>query len=148
MIYICTTVFILIPLYTFLELSMSSSHKTHSHKIGKISTALSILCAIHCVMTPILALFLPFIDTHSDGYFEIALIFAVFFLGGFSLLHGYRNHHHNSLPSILFIVGIVLFVIGLSHHDDSLIAYHTILMVAGGIFSAIGQLYNLKLSHL
>ena len=127
---------------------MAISTKGHTHKIGKISTALSILCAIHCVITPILALFLPFIDTHSNGWMEIALIVSVFFLGGSSLLHGYRNHHKKALPGIIFILGMILFIIGLSLHDNSLLLYHTILMIAGGTLSAVGQLYNLKLSHL
>lgn len=126
---------------------MSKSNHNHSHKIGKISTVLSILCAIHCAATPILVIFLPFLGSHGSDWFEIAMIIFIIILGGSSLQHSYKGHHQNIFPAIYFGIGVTLMVIGLFLHSDELTTIHTIVMVTGGIFSAIGQIYNLKLSH-
>ncbi len=126
---------------------MSEPAKIHSHNIGKISTALSVLCAIHCIATPILALFLPFLDTHSSDWIELALIFFILILGGSSIYHGYKSHHGKTLPAVLFAIGLFLLVIGYLIHSLENQTLHTAVMIIGSLFSAGGQIYNLKLSH-
>ncbi|MCO5234289.1 MAG: MerC domain-containing protein [Chitinophagales bacterium] len=126
---------------------MDKANHIHSHKIGKISTALSVLCAIHCAATPVLVIFLPFLGNHSSDWFEIAMIVFIIILGGSSILHGLRGHHHNKFPAIFFGVGVILMITGLFLHSEHQTTIHTVVMVTGGIFSAIGQIYNLKLSH-
>lgn len=127
---------------------MSEPAKIHSHNIGKISTVLSILCAIHCIATPILALFLPFLDTHSADWVEIALILFILILGGSSIYHGYKGHHGKILPSVLFATGLLFLIIGYIIHGSENQTFHTALMITGSLFSAGGQIYNLKLSHM
>lgn len=126
---------------------MSDNTKIHSHKIGKISTFLSILCSIHCIATPILAIFLPFFNTHGADWIELAIILFIIILGGSSILHGYKGHHGNSKPGIIFLIGLILLMTGYAIHELDLNTVHTGLMIVGSIFTATGQLYNLKLSH-
>lgn len=126
---------------------MSDTTKIHSHNIGKISTFLSVLCSIHCIATPILSLFLPFFNTHGADWIELAIILFIIVLGGTSILHGYKGHHKNSTPGIIFLTGLVLLIVGYLIHDLEMGALHTSLMIIGSLFTAVGQLYNLKLSH-
>lgn len=126
---------------------MDQTAKIHSHNIGKISTALTILCSIHCIATPILALFIPFMGTHQSDWVELALIAFIILLGGSSIYHGVKSHHHKALPSILFVSGLVLMIIGYFLHASEFQTIHTALTVIGSSLSAAGQIYNLKLSH-
>ncbi len=126
---------------------MDQPVKIHSHNIGKISTALTILCSIHCIATPILALFIPFMGTHQSDWVELALIAFIILLGGSSIYHGVKSHHHKRLPAIFFVTGLLFLIIGYFLHAEELQRIHTIMMVTGSTLSAIGQIYNLKLSH-
>ncbi|HUH73489.1 MAG TPA: MerC domain-containing protein [Chitinophagales bacterium] len=126
---------------------MDQPAKIHTHNIGKISTALTILCSIHCIATPVLALFLPFFNTHQSDWIELAMIIFIIVLGGTSVYHGFKSHHHKPLPSILFVSGLAILIIGFLLHGDEFQRIHTILTVVGSSLSAVGQIYNLKLSH-
>lgn len=126
---------------------MDQTAKIHSHNIGKISTALTILCSIHCIATPVLALFIPFMGTHQSDWVELALIAFIILLGGSSIYHGVKSHHHKRLPAIFFVSGLVLMIIGYFLHASEFQKIHTALTVIGSSLSAAGQIYNLKLSH-
>ena len=126
---------------------MDQTAKIHSHNIGKISTALTILCSIHCIATPVLALFLPFFNSHKSDWVELGMILFIIVLGGTSVYHGYKSHHHKALPSILFVSGLVLMIIGYFLHASEFQTIHTTLTVIGSSLSTAGQIYNLKLSH-
>ena len=70
----------------------------------------SLACAIHCAVLPLLLSSLPIfginiIDNVQFEYFMILLAFAI---GIYSLWHGYKKHHHNSLPLFLFTAGMLL----------------------------------------
>ena len=69
----------------------------------------SLACAIHCAVLPLLLTSLPvfginIIDNVSFEYFMVVLAFLV---GCFSLYHGFRKHHHNIFPVLLFSAGIL-----------------------------------------
>lgn len=70
----------------------------------------SVACAIHCAVLPLVATSLPVfgINIIHNSLFEYSMIALAFFIGVYSLLHGYRKHHHNSVPLILFSTGILL----------------------------------------
>lgn len=127
---------------------MSDTTKIHSHNIGKISTFLSVLCSIHCITTPILAIFLPFFNTHGADWIELAIILLVFALGGTSIRHGYKSHHKNQTPAVIFIVGLIILIAGYVVHEIEIPYLHTSFMILGSTLTAVGQLYNLKLSHI
>lgn len=70
----------------------------------------SLACAIHCAILPMVLSTLPvfginIIDNIAFEYFMIVLAMAI---GGFSLWHGFRKHHHSYTPLVIFLAGIVL----------------------------------------
>lgn len=70
----------------------------------------SLACAIHCALLPLFLNSLPLFGMNiiEDAGFEMAMIVLAFFIGGISLYHGYRKHHHSHLPILLFVLGFLL----------------------------------------
>lgn len=69
--------------------------------------ATSVLCAIHCALLPLLLSGLPLLGgklVHNEA-FEWTMIGIAFFIGVYSLSHGFKRHHRNKLPVILFFIG-------------------------------------------
>ena len=118
-----------------------------NHNIGKIGTALTLLCSIHCMVTPFLALFVPFFHTHGIDWLEVAIISGVLILGSGTMWHSYKGHHQNIMPMGIFGVGIVLMLSGMFIHGHSMERLHQFLMIGGSLMSAGAQLWNLKLAR-
>jgi hypothetical protein len=72
----------------------------------------SLACAIHCAVLPLFLSSLPIlgVDLVKSHAFEIFMIALAFGIGYYSLMHGYRRHHHRAVPLILFSVGFVFLV--------------------------------------
>jgi hypothetical protein len=75
-----------------------------------LGIATSIACAIHCAVLPLLLSSLPFLGINivNNTMFEFFMIFLALGIGLYSLMHGYKKHHHKILPIILFSIGIFL----------------------------------------
>jgi hypothetical protein len=79
----------------------------------KLGIATSILCAIHCALLPVFTASLPVFGVnivHNAG-FEWGMIALAFFVGVYSLYHGFVKHHKTFLPIIIFSAGIVFLVL-------------------------------------
>lgn len=128
-----------------------NTHK-HKHYSEQITVFLSVLCAIHCILTPILVILLPVAGSYFEQYhwIEYIIIVSVFVLGTSSILHGYKYHHQNKIPAFVFFGGLVflmsasLLKIVFDVNDTS----GHLLSGIGGIATGFGQLYNLKLSNM
>jgi MerC mercury resistance protein len=72
----------------------------------------SIACAIHCIVLPVAFSSLPLlgIDIVHNKIFEWGMILLAFLVGMYSLLHGYKTHHKNKLPLILFSIGFLFLI--------------------------------------
>ncbi len=72
----------------------------------------SVACAIHCAVLPLFFSALPLfgINILHNPFFEGGMVALAFAIGGWSLSHGFRKHHHQALPFILFSSGIILLV--------------------------------------
>lgn len=126
------------------------THK-HTHYSEQITVFLSVLCTIHCVVTPVLLVLLPSVGYFFEQYHwvEYVIIVSVFILGTSSILHGYKEHHQNKIPAFVFFLGLMLLVSAsllkivfqLNHTS------HHLLSGIGGILAGFGQLYNLKLNN-
>lgn len=70
----------------------------------------SMACAIHCAVLPLLGTAVPIlgIDIVDNVKFEYFMIFLALGIGSYSLIHGYKKHHHRLLPLYVFLVGITL----------------------------------------
>lgn len=70
----------------------------------------SIACAIHCALLPLIGISLPLfgIELVENIGFEYFMIGLAFFVGAYSLYHGFNKHHHRFLPFAIFCMGIAL----------------------------------------
>jgi hydrogenase/urease accessory protein HupE len=75
-----------------------------------LGIATSIACAIHCIVLPLTITSLPLfgINIVNNVAFEWGMIFVAFAVGVYALWHGYKTHHKNKKPVILFVIGFVL----------------------------------------
>ncbi|HET9057724.1 MAG TPA: MerC domain-containing protein [Chitinophagaceae bacterium] len=71
---------------------------------------ISVACAIHCALLPLLFVSLPILGINiiDNTWFEYGMIILAFAVGVFALSHGYKKHHHKLIPVYLFSVGILL----------------------------------------
>jgi MerC mercury resistance protein len=122
----------------------------HHHYANKWSVALSFICAVHCILTPVLLIALPFAGPFLHQYHgrDLFLTGGVFVLGTSSILHGFKFHHQKKAPAYLFIGGLVLMcsALILEYGYGNPGNAHHIVSALGGILAGIGQLYNFKLS--
>jgi MerC mercury resistance protein len=67
----------------------------------------SIACAIHCAILPLILTSLPLfgINIINNSLFEWAMIGIAFVVGCYALSHGYRSHHQNWKPLLVFTAG-------------------------------------------
>src|SRR4051812_29884144 len=95
----------------------------------------SVACAIHCAVLPLFFSALPLFGVNiiHNLAFEAGMVALAFVIGAWSLIHGYRKHHHRLLPLALFTAGITLLVIKLffSHYETWLLAPAVILVIWG-----------------
>ncbi|MBK6275666.1 MAG: MerC domain-containing protein [Saprospirales bacterium] len=84
------------------------SHSHHTHHTEQLSVFLSIACAIHCMLTPILVILMPMAGLYLEKYpwIEYVIILSVLVLGSSSFYHGYKLHHPKMLPIALFAFGV------------------------------------------
>jgi tetrahydromethanopterin S-methyltransferase subunit C len=77
-----------------------------------LGVATSLACAIHCAVLPLVITSLPLfgINLIHNNFFEAGMITLAFFIGSFSLYHGYKKHHHNALPLFVFAAGFICLV--------------------------------------
>lgn len=77
-----------------------------------LGIGISIACAVHCAVLPLLFAVLPLFGTNIVDHagFEYLMIGAATLVGMISLWHGYRKHHRQPWPSLIFMSGILLLV--------------------------------------
>lgn len=82
----------------------------------------SVACAIHCAILPLVMSSLPLfgIEMLDNSTFEIGMIVLAAAIGIYSLYHGYKLHHHQWLPLVLFLIGILLLCAKQVWHDKQL----------------------------
>jgi hypothetical protein len=99
----------------------------------------SLACAIHCAVLPLFFTFLPLfgINIIHNVLFEGVMVMLAFFIGVYSLYHGFKKHHHNKLPLVLFSGGIILLTLKLFfvHYETWLLIPAVILIVSGHLFN-------------
>jgi hypothetical protein len=80
-----------------------------------LGIATSLACAIHCALLPLLFTSLPIfgVNVIENLIFEVIMVLLAFFIGIYSLYHGWKKHHHSILPMIVFSVGFLFLVLKL-----------------------------------
>lgn len=82
----------------------------------------SLACAIHCAVLPLIITSLPIlgIEIVDNAWFELMMIFIGMAIGTWSLWHGYKKHHNEILPVVLFSGGMLLLFAKQVWHDYQL----------------------------
>ncbi|HSU27210.1 MAG TPA: MerC domain-containing protein [Chitinophagaceae bacterium] len=105
----------------------------------------SLACAIHCALLPLFLSSLPLFGIniiHNTG-FEVAMILLAFAVGSYSLYHGYRKHHHNQIPLLVFTGGFCLLVL-----KQFFIQYETWLLIPAVVLIVASHFLNYKLCRV
>jgi hypothetical protein len=119
---------------------MSAKTQAHSHKhphskADRVGMILSALCVAHCLLLPVLILFLPMMAryyiSHPLVHYTLALLVVP--VGLYAFINGYLEHRR---PVVLFVglLGIVL--VGftpIAVHQFLLPVSESLLMVLGGL---------------
>jgi ribose/xylose/arabinose/galactoside ABC-type transport system permease subunit len=124
--------------------------------LDRLAIILSSMCAIHCVIFPIIASLIPLIATsfshgntlHEFWFHQFILIF-ILPISIFSIISGYCCHK-TFTPAIIASLGLMILVFTAAYAGD-LIANQTIphesetwFTVFGGVIHATGHVLNLQ----
>lgn len=109
----------------------------------RAGACLSCACAVHCLVTPFLIAFLPFLGLRflADEAFETVLVTTAVGVASGSFCWGYRRHRRRSLLLIL-VIALSLILAGRCLVQAP---YESALVAAGGLALAGGHLLNRRL---
>ena len=135
------------PLPKVILMSMSASFL--SRLLDRFGATGSVICAVHCALTPLLLAAIPSLGLSawlSHG-FERGFVLFVTVLGLFSLLWGYRRHRAFRALTLL-LVGLAIlwagaYVPALHQH----VVVHAVVMTLGGTLVGLAHVVNLRLNH-
>ena len=128
--------------YYFCNMITSVKH-THEHNnMEKVGFYLSIICAVHCIATPVIITLLPFLGSSfiGDHSWEIWFIGGSLILAGVLLFTDFKKHH-NPIPLYLLIGSFVvkaLEIVWLGHRFEFLTGS------LGATFIAFAYYFNWK----
>ena len=123
--------------------------EAHRHLLDRFGATGSLLCAIHCALTPLLLAALPALGltVWFDGSVEAALVAFVTVLGLASLGWSYRRHRALRAMGLL-VPGLAALWAGLLYaplHES--VVPHAVVMTFGGTLVGLAHLTNLRLNH-
>jgi hypothetical protein len=128
-----------IMLQNILNLFLLMSLKINWDAMGIVT---SIACAIHCAILPVILSTLPVFGVNiiHNEIFEWGMISLAFFIGSFSLFHGYLKHHRSFLPLFIFSTGFICLVL-----KQFLPLLEYLFLAFAVIFIVTAHIYNYKL---
>lgn len=109
-------------------------------KVGKAGNFISIACAIHCMLVPLLFVLLPVIGAGFvlSGWFEFTILGVAIGISLFSLCWGFRVHRKTRVFALLAVAICFFF---LAEYADS----HVVFSILGGASLIAANYTNSKL---
>lgn len=92
----------------------------------------SLACAIHCALLPLFLTSLPLfgVEIIDNATFEYIMIGIAALIGMYSLYHGWKSHHHQFIPLIIFLLGITfLFAKQIWHHHQHIFLVPAVILI-------------------
>lgn len=113
--------------------------------LDKIGIAATSLCALHCILLPIILPALPLLGLSflADHSWEHFFLIATAVLGTVALFSGFRRYHRRLYPFYLLYLGVSIYWI---KHDFSQ-AYEMYFIVVGAGFIMGAHFLNIKLCN-
>ncbi|MFN0039060.1 MAG: MerC domain-containing protein [Burkholderiales bacterium] len=113
--------------------------------VDQIAVFLSGLCMVHCLMLPVLLIFLPALGALLDDLaFHLLMLIGVLPVSGYALVSGYRNYRSRT-AAVLGGIGLAILALaafaGHSLFGEILERWVTI---AGSILIAVAHLTNIS----
>lgn len=110
-----------------------------------LGVATSVACAIHCAVLPLFIASLPLfgINIIENHVFELIMIFLALAIGVYALWHGYRGHHHRTLPLVLFVAGMSFLILKEVWHD-----FHLSFLIPAVILIIAAHFLNFRFCRL
>ncbi|QJD98317.1 MerC domain-containing protein [Mucilaginibacter robiniae] len=114
-------------------------------RLDHIGISLSLLCAIHCAMLPLILTVLPLLGLGflASEYWEIGIIGSSLIVGCTSLISSYIKNRV-VMPLLILVAGFTIITIGKLCITE---AYEWMFMTAGGLLVATAHFYNWRLIH-
>ncbi|MBS1655929.1 MAG: MerC domain-containing protein [Bacteroidetes bacterium] len=99
----------------------------------------SLACAIHCALLPLFLTSLPLFGVNiiHNLYFEAGMIGLAFVIGTYSLMHGFRKHHHSLVPLLIFSSGFLFLILKqfFALYENWLLLPAVLLIVSAHLFN-------------
>lgn len=124
-----------------LTVRLSASWRARFDRVGIV---LSVVCGIHCVLTPLLIMFFPMMDGYiSDAVFHRLMLVLIVPVASLLLIRWQTSHE--ALPVILGAVGLVLLGAAAFLPESLLPGYldHSI-TIGGALCLACAHVLNLR----
>lgn len=113
--------------------------------LDKVGIAITSLCAIHCIMLPVLLPLLPLMGltvAHNHAFERIILLITMV-LGFITLFAGFHRYHRKLYPFYSLFIG------GFIYWQKDLFgpAYEHYILIVGASFVVLAHLLNLRLCN-
>jgi len=113
--------------------------------LDKVGIAVTSLCAIHCILLPVLLPLLPLAGltvAHNHAFERLVLLFTMV-LGFVTLFAGFHRYHRKLYPFYsLFLGGFIYWQKDLLGPD-----YEHIVLIIGASFVVLAHVLNLRLCN-
>lgn len=124
---------------------MNAQPESHSpttdHFWDRLGLVASLICIVHCTLTPLFLFFLPVLGAYFESaWVHIVLALIVFPAGIFAFYSGYRTHGHRQVLG-LATVGFLSLAVGLIAPQ---LAVEIAFTVIGGLCLSSAHIINLR----
>jgi len=126
---------------------MDRSTSDSTGHLDRAAIALSGLCVLHCLATPLLLMLLPFAGQLTADHFHLQILVLVVPASSIALALGYRRHQNAGLVFAGFAGMLLLFVGATWAHNEIGIVADRLITIAGSSILAIAHFYNSRLSR-
>lgn len=113
--------------------------------LDRIGITAASLCALHCLLLPVLLPALPLLGLSflADHEWEHFFLIVTAILGSFALFSGFRKYHKRLYPFYLLILGIVIYWIKHDYSED----VQPYFIVIGAALIVAAHVINLRLCN-
>lgn len=113
--------------------------------LDKLGITAASLCALHCLLLPILLPALPLLGLSflADHVWEHVFLLVTAVLGSFAILSGFKHYHKRLYPLYLLLIGVFVYWIKHDFSEES----QPIFILIGASLIVGAHVINLKLCN-
>ncbi|MDF2178707.1 MerC domain-containing protein [Aliiglaciecola sp. CAU 1673] len=119
------------------------SNTNSSNLLDKMGIWASSLCALHCLLLPILVPLLPFVGASffAENWFERSILTVSMIIGFWALLSGFYRYHRQLYPLYSLVLGgLIYWNKDMFGHD-----YEPFTIAIGALLIVAAHILNLRL---